>query len=278
MRELEQLIAEWRETITTTPCVARETVDELENHLRETVDQLVQSGMTETAAFWNAVTQIGPTTEIASEFKKLDQPIWFPVKLAIGIGFVVTIALAIYLASGLGSHRFTFLLASHIFAVTLGYTTAFLIGGLGICFVCQRCFSDFSGLRLLRRVTFLLGSLAAGLTAVGIVLGAVWAKAEWGRYWDWDAKETGGLIVLIWLLLFTAAHWWRGTATRVLLLLGIVGNIVVRLAWFGTNLLAVGLHSYRASDHLIFVAFTASNLVFLLAGLAPAGCLRFRET
>src|SRR5260221_12921597 len=100
MRELEQLIAEWRETITTTPCVARETVDELENHLRETVDQLVQSGMTESEAFWNAVTQIGSPVTLASEFRKLDQPIWFPVKLAIGIGFVVTIALAIYLASG----------------------------------------------------------------------------------------------------------------------------------------------------------------------------------
>src|SRR6266850_7211601 len=120
MHKLEQLIAEWREAITTTPGVARETAAELENHLRETVDQLVQSGMTESEAFGSAVTQIGSPATLASEFKKLDQPIWFPVKLAIGIGFVVTIAMAIYLASGLGSRRLTFLLASHVFAVTLG--------------------------------------------------------------------------------------------------------------------------------------------------------------
>jgi len=279
MHKLEQLIAEWRETITNTPGVARETVDELENHLRETVDQLVQSGMTETAAFWNAVTQIGPTATITSEFQKLEQPTWLPVKFALGIGLAGAIAMAMYLASGLGSHRLTLLLASHIFAITLGYGAAFVVGGLGICFVCQRCFSDFSQprLRALRRATFVLGTVAACLTAIGVVLGAVWAKAEWGRYWDWDPKETGGFIVLVWLLVFTAAHGWRGTATRVLLLLGVFGNIVVSLAWFGTNLLAVGVQSYRPSDHLIFVAFTVANLVFLLVGLAPAGCLRLRR-
>ena len=90
-----------------------------------------------------------------------------------------------------------FLLASHVFLVVLGYTTTFLVGALGVCFVAQRCLSDFSPFRMrsLTRVTFLLGCVAASLTAVGIILGMFWAKTEWGRYWEWDKKEIGAFVV-----------------------------------------------------------------------------------
>ena len=77
MHNLEQLIAEWRKTMMTEPNVGRETLDELENHLRENVDRLVRSGMTEPEAFQRAVTQLGGAPAIASEFQKLDQCTWF---------------------------------------------------------------------------------------------------------------------------------------------------------------------------------------------------------
>src|SRR3989440_4857910 len=173
MHNLEQLIAEWRKTMMTAPNVGSETLDELENHLRENVDQLIRSGMTEAEAFQRAVTQLGGAPTIASEFQKLDQCTWLPVKVITGIGVLAAPAMAIFVIDRFDGGRLSLLLASHVFMVTLGYTTTFLIGALGICFVGQRCFSDFSPLRMrsLTRATFVLGCVAASLTAVGVVLG-----------------------------------------------------------------------------------------------------------
>ena len=60
MPDLEPSITAWRKTLMAAPNVGRETLDELENHLRETVEQLVRSGVPETEAFQRAVAQLGP--------------------------------------------------------------------------------------------------------------------------------------------------------------------------------------------------------------------------
>jgi cytochrome c assembly protein len=164
--------------------------------------------------------------------------------------------------------------------VTLGYTTTFLVGALGICFVGQRCFSDFSPSRMhsLTRVTFILGCVAASLTAVGVLLGAIWAKAEWGRYWAWDAKETGGFAVILWQVFFLIAHRFAFGTARGILTMSLLGNIVVSLGWFGANLLSGGLHSYGTRNvALLLLAAVVSNLAFFLVGFAPAGWLRLRK-
>ena len=184
MHNLEQLIAEWRKTMMTAPNVGPETLDELENHLRENVDQLVRSGMSKPEAFQRAVAQLGSAPTIASEFQKLDQSTWLPVKVAIGVGVAVALALVGFLFARFEGGRSSFLLACHVFTVTLGYMTLFLSGALGICFVCRRCCSEFSPVRLqfLLRVSFRFGCVAACLTTVGVGLAMVWARAEWGRF------------------------------------------------------------------------------------------------
>ena len=285
MHEMEQLIAEWRKTIVTEHKVCHETIDELETHLRENVDQLVRSGMTEREAFQSAVAQLGGARKIASEFQKLDRGTWFPVKLVVGFGVTAALGFAILLMVRFDTGRLwarstyplSFLLASHVFTVTLGYTTTFLVGALGICFVGQRCFSGFSPLRMrsLTRVTFMLGCVAASLTAVGVVLGAIWAKGEWGRYWAWDAKETGGFAVILWQVFFLIAHRFAFGTARGILNMSLLGNIVVSLGWFGAQLLQNGLHSYGMWNYaLLLLAATIANFAFFLIGLAPAGWLR----
>jgi hypothetical protein len=277
MHDLEKLIAEWRKAMMTAPNVGHVTLDELENHLREHTDQLIRAGMTEPEAFQRAVAQLGSSPTISSEFEKLGQPTWLPVKVVIGT--CILVALATFVMAGFNLGRSGFLLASHVFMMTLGYTTTFLVGALGICFVGQRCFSDFSPSRIrsLRRVTLILGCVAAGLTGVGIILAMVWAKAEWSRYWAWDPKEIGGLCVLVWLICFVAVHRLRRMTTRGVLVMSVLGNIVVSLAWFGANLLGV-LHNYGTSNHGWFLlAAIIFNLTVFLVGLGPAGLLRLRK-
>ena len=280
MHNLEKSIAEWRKTMMAAPAVSHETLNELENHLRENVEQLIRSGMTEPEAFEHAVAQLGGAHMIASEFRKLDQSTWLPVKLVIGFGLMLAVAMMIFAIAQLGAGRMNFLLAGHVFAVTLGYGTTFLVGALGICFVAQRCLSDVPPFRMrsLTRVTFLLGCVAAGLTAVAVILGMFWAKAEWGRYWAWDKKEIGAFVVIAWQLCFLFAHRLSHVTIRGLLVMSLLGNIVVGLGWFGPNLLHDGLHSYGMRNYvLLLLAAFISNFAFFFIGLAPAGWLRSRK-
>ena len=279
MHNLEKLIGEWRKTMVTAPKVGPETLDELENHLRENLEQLVRSGMTEAEAFQRAVTQLGGAPAIASEFQKLNESTWLPAKVVTWLGAGVALFL-ILLFVRRDDLQSDLLLASHVFSVSLGYTMTFLVGALGICFVGQRCLSDFSHgrMRSLTRVTFMLGCVAMVLTAVGIILAMVWAKAEWGRYWAWDPKETGASFVIIWQACFLFAHRFACGSARGVLIMSLLGNIVVGLGWFGANLLSGGLHDYGMRNYsLLLLAVVVFNLVFFFVGLAPAGWLRSRK-
>src|SRR5579883_1788691 len=146
MHDLEKLITVWRKSAGKR--VKAETLDELETHLREATEQLVRSGMNLPDAFHRALADLGNLPKIASEFRKLDEPLWLPVKLAITVTALLALILVILFIARLDSSRSSVLLAAHTFAVTLGYTLTLLIGGLGICFVSQRCLEDFSTPRL----------------------------------------------------------------------------------------------------------------------------------
>ena len=82
----------------------------------------------------------------------------------------------------------------------------------------------------------------------GTVLGGIWADQSWGRFWGWDPKENGALMIILSLLaLVHGAEAGilreKGFAAGLILL-----NIAVALSWFGVNLLNVGLHSYGFSE------------------------------
>ena len=114
--------------------------------------------------------------------------------------------------------------------------------GMGICFVSQRCFEDFSTSRLqsISRVSFVLSGVGLLFTTMGVILGMAWAKTTWGRYWSWDVKEIGGLCVIVWLVSYLLAHRFFKSSARGILTISMLGNIVVSLAWFGPQL--NGLH------------------------------------
>ena len=94
------------------------------------------------------------------------------------------------------------------------------------------------------------GALFAALffCLFGTVLGGIWADQSWGRFWGWDPKENGALMIILSLLaLVHGAEAGilreKGLAAGLILL-----NIAVALSWFGVNLLNVGLHSYGFSE------------------------------
>ncbi|HEX4264394.1 MAG TPA: cytochrome c biogenesis protein CcsA [Verrucomicrobiae bacterium] len=279
MHDLDKLILEWRKTAAM-PNVSAETLDELETHLRETTAQFVRSGMPVSNAFQRAVTELGEMPRISSEFRKLDQPIWLPVKLAIGATAPTALAalvIAIAVLGRRGSSAASLLLATHVFVIILGYTITLLVGGLGICFVSQRSFDDFltSRLQSISRVSFVLGGVALLCTTIGVILGMAWSKITWGRYWSWDAKETGGLCVIVWLFFYLLAHRFFKSSARGILTVSMLGNIVVSLAWFGPQL--NGLQQYRIFSQSMLLMAAVANLVFFAIGYCPAGWLRSKQ-
>src|SRR5215813_12597418 len=102
MHDLEKLITEWRKSAAN---VSAETLDELETHLRETTEQLVRSGMNLPDAFQRALADLGNMPKIASEFRKLDEPLWLPIKLAIGATALLALVLTIFVISRVDSGR-----------------------------------------------------------------------------------------------------------------------------------------------------------------------------
>jgi ABC-type transport system involved in cytochrome c biogenesis permease subunit len=109
------------------------------------------------------------------------------------------------------------------------------------------------------------------LLATGVVLGAFWANYSWGRFWDWDPKETWALIALLcylFLLHGRIAGWWGGFGLSVGAVLAFQA---VLMAWYGVNfLLGKGLHSYGfgSGGSTYAYAFVAVEVVFVAIAIA----------
>jgi ABC-type transport system involved in cytochrome c biogenesis permease subunit len=111
---------------------------------------------------------------------------------------------------------------------------------------------------------------------VGTILGGIWADQSWGRFWGWDPKENGALIIVIWNAIILHARWGGMIKQRGLMNLAVGGNIVTSWSWFGTNMLGVGLHSYGFTDaaFVALLSFVVSQVAIITIGLLPLGLWR----
>ena len=83
------------------------------------------------------------------------------------------------------------------------------------------------------------------------MLGGLWADDSWGRFWGWDPKENGALIIVLWNALALHARWGGMVKERGLAQLAIAGNIAVTWSWFGVNELGIGLHAYGFREGMV---------------------------
>lgn len=167
-----------------------------------------------------------------------------------------------------------FWLATHVVVITFGYSAMFVAGFLAAASLIRRVFDrsfDEKSAHAVSRSAYGALCFATLASFVGTMLGGVWADQSWGRFWGWDPKENGALLIVLWCAL--ALHARLGglvTKTGFLQLL-VFGNIVTAWSWFGTNMLGVGLHSYGFTDSAFtgLVGFVASQLVIIALGWLP---------
>ena len=168
-----------------------------------------------------------------------------------------------------------FWLATHVVTIAVGYSATFLAGLIGIIFVLRGVFTrslDEATVSVLGRMIYGIICFATLFSFVGTILGGIWADQSWGRFWGWDPKENGALLIVIWNSIILHARWAGLVRTRGLSCLAIFGNVVTAWSWFGVNMLGVGLHSYGFMDAAFWwlVAFAVIQVVVILLAAVPA--------
>lgn len=192
-----------------------------------------------------------------------------------------------------------FWLSTHVISVSLGYSATFLAGFLGIGIVILSLVGSFasgsialpkirSTIDMLYRICYGVVCFGIFFSFVGTVLGGLWGDDSWGRFWGWDPKENGALMIVLWNALLLHAKWDRLVGSLGFATLAIAGNIITAWSMFGTNILGIGLHAYggETGESLkIMGAFTFSQLVLIGLGVVtyflrepqPKALLRSKE-
>ncbi len=176
-----------------------------------------------------------------------------------------------------------FWLATHVVVVTLGYASTFVAGALALAYVVLGVFTPLlrapvgkagAGGNLgkaLTKMVYAIVCFATLFSFIGTVLGGIWADQSWGRFWGWDPKENGALLIVIWNALILHARWGGLVRDRGLMNLAVFGNMVTAFSWFGVNMLGIGLHSYGFMDAAFkwVMFFNGTQVAVILLGCLP---------
>ncbi len=145
-----------------------------------------------------------------------------------------------------------FWLSTHVPIINLGYAACMVAALISMIYFIQRVFGRFKtgsdeG-RFHTRVAY--GFIAAGLltSLVGTVLGGIWANYSWGRFWGWDPKENGALMIVLMCLVILHARMGGYIREIGLHCCNLILGCIVIFSWFGVNQLGVGLHAYGFTD------------------------------
>jgi ABC-type transport system involved in cytochrome c biogenesis permease subunit len=178
-------------------------------------------------------------------------------------------------------------LATHVTTVTLGYAASYVAGIIGLVYLVLGIATP----ALTKKVPFSMGNagkemeigrvigmlmygvicFAVLFSFVGTVLGGIWADQSWGRFWGWDPKENGAVLIVVWNAMILHARWAGLVKDRGIAVLLLGGNMVTTWSWFGTNQLGVGLHAYGFNDNLRLLCdiIWISHLALIGFGLIP---------
>ncbi len=199
-----------------------------------------------------------------------------------GVAGFTTMIIAQYLAMGEDTMEMmravldtNFWLATHVTAVNTGYAGTIFAGLLGAVFVLWGAFTpwqDRPGVKMLGDILYGVLCFATLFSFTGTVLGGIWADQSWGRFWGWDPKENGALLIVVWNALILHARWGGMVKQRGMAVLALMGNIIVIWSWWGVNMLGVGLHAYANTEPgmLMWVKIAvAIHLALIGIGLTP---------
>ena len=167
-----------------------------------------------------------------------------------------------------------FWLSTHVVTITLGYSSTFVAGSLAMIYILRGFFTqslDIKTSNTIAGMVYKTVCFSTFFSFVGTILGGFWADQSWGRFWGWDPKENGALLIILWNVLILHAKIAGYIKNQGLMLLAVFGNVVTAFSWFGVNILSVGLHSYGFFTGTFFwlIVFAFSQIGVMAIGLLP---------
>ncbi len=168
-----------------------------------------------------------------------------------------------------------FWLATHVTIINIGYAAGLVATLIGMLYLAGRFFVTLAGkeakdfFKVLTRINYGVICFCLFFSLIGTVLGGIWANYSWGRFWGWDPKENGALMICLWTLVILhgrMAGWIREIGVH---MNAIVLGIIVTFSWWGVNNLGVGLHSYGFTEGVwgtLYASWVVLG-VFLLMGV-----------
>ncbi len=168
-----------------------------------------------------------------------------------------------------------FWLATHVTIINIGYAAGMVAALLGMLYLAARFVNMLRNreskefFRVLTRMNYGVICFCLFFSLVGTVLGGIWANYSWGRFWGWDPKENGALMICLWTLVILHGRmggWIREIGIN---MNAVVLGIIVTFSWWGVNNLGVGLHSYGFTQGVWGALYTSWAVmgVFMLMGV-----------
>ena len=102
----------------------------------------------------------------------------------------------------------------------------------------------------------------------GTILGGVWAAESWGRFWDWDPKESWAFISSAFFLVVVHLDRFKKIGPFGFAIGAIIGFQAITFTWYGVNyILGTGLHSYGFGQggETLYTTFVLGDLLFITA-------------
>ncbi|MBC3189590.1 c-type cytochrome biogenesis protein CcsB [Pseudonocardia sp. C8] len=138
----------------------------------------------------------------------------------------------------------------HVTTITLASGMLLVPGVASLLFLIKRngrpagLAAKLPGAEALDRLAYRVTVLAFPLYTFGIITGAVWAEAAWGRFWGWDPKETVAFVAWVLYAAYLHARATAGWRTSRAAWINTAGFATIVFNLFFINMVVAGLHSY----------------------------------
>jgi ABC-type transport system involved in cytochrome c biogenesis permease subunit len=161
-----------------------------------------------------------------------------------------------------------FWLTIHVLMIVGSYGVFALAGILGHIYLFKFIIHEQETFSMYEIGKALLQALYIGVALLipGTILGGVWAAQSWGRFWDWDPKESWAFISSCIYLLFIHAYTFKYIRYFGLAMGAVLGFLTISFTWYGVNyILGTGLHSYGfgSGGEIYYYLFILAELLFL---------------
>lgn len=93
-------------------------------------------------------------------------------------------------------------------------------------------------------ITYKTAVITVPLFGIGIVFGAIWAEVAWGRFWNWDAKETVSMITWVLYAAYLHARATAGWKNSKAAWINVFALCMTVFNMTYVNFVSASLHSY----------------------------------